>query len=102
MNKIIFTTLLGLTPFAAAFAALPPLAQSSREIQAILVDPRLQEMLGSAELIQSITRTEEGYVVITSNYQLRVDVEYKSSQRIGPVSFDLQFYEPVAVQRGQL
>jgi hypothetical protein len=84
---------------SSLFAALPPLAQSSREIQAVLSDSQLQTLLGSAEGVQEIIRTEGGYVVMTQNYLLRVDVEYLSASRPGPVPFRLHFQEPVELGR---
>lgn len=78
----------------SSFAALPPLAQSQREIQALLTDPHLQEGLGSAESIQEVIRTETGYVVMTQNYSMRVDVIYGETTRPGPVPFQLQFHPP--------
>ena len=41
---------------STGFAVLPPLAQSTREIQALLADPHFYESLGSAELIQDISQ----------------------------------------------
>lgn len=77
------------------FAALPPMAQSAREMQALLSDPRLQEYLGSAEAIQEIVRTGEGYVVLTENYVMKVNVVYSQSKRPGPVPFELDFQKPI-------
>lgn len=87
---------------SSLFGALPPLAQSSKEIQAILADPRLQEQLGSAEVIHEIIRTNGGYVVMTQSYSMRVDVHYSNEpRRIGPVSFHLEFYPPVDLKTGE-
>ena len=76
---------------------LPPLAQSSRELQTILSDGRLLECLGSAGLLHNIVKTEEGYLIITRDHKLRVDVEYLPTHRVGPAAFQLHFYEPVSV-----
>ena len=74
-----------------AHAALPPLAQSAREIQAILTDPKTYQILGSAEQIQEVRKTDTGYLVVTKNYQLQVDVRYGGGDRIaGPVHFELE------------
>ena len=83
------------SPFFSLFAALPPLAQSSREIQALVADSRIHTLLGSAEAIEEIIRTASGYVVMTKKNLLRVDVEYQSASRPGPVPFKLHFHEPV-------
>lgn len=78
------------------FAVLPPLAQSSKEIKAILNDSQLYKDLGSGQVIQEIVRTEDGYVVRTQDYKLDVDVEYQPQSRPGPAQFTLHFHEPVA------
>lgn len=79
-----------------AFAILPPLAQSIRETEALLSDPKFYNSLGSAEMIEEIIRTESGFLVITQNYAMRVDVKYKGREggRVGPVAFDLEFHSP--------
>ena len=86
------------------FSALPPLAQSSKELQALLSDSQLQDNLGSGELIQEIIRTENGYVVMTRNYLMRVDIHYpiQEQRRVGPVSFELHFNPPISLETGQL
>jgi hypothetical protein len=78
---------------AALQAALPPLAQSAREINALVSDPHLQELLGSPESIETIVRTEEGYALMTPHYLLRVDVHYLEG-KIGPVPFEFTFHIP--------
>ncbi len=81
---------------AAGFSALPPLAQSIKEMQAILADSRLYHSLGSPEMIQEFVRTEEGYLITTQHYTLQVNVKYLRGQhRIGPVQFELEFDEPI-------
>jgi len=76
-------------------AVLPPLAQSAREIKALVSDPKLYEILGSPEVIQGIIRTETGYDVQTQHYRLRVDVRYLPSAMPGPAQFEFEFYQPV-------
>lgn len=79
-----------------AFAILPPLAQSIRETESLLSDPRFYSSLGSAEMIKEIVRVENGFLVITQNYAMRVDVKYKGreGQRVGPIAFELEFHQP--------
>jgi hypothetical protein len=91
MKKLFFILLASTT-----FAALPPLAQSTRELQALLADHRLYESLGSAERIKEILRTEHGYLVLTENYALRVDIQYGGghSKVIGPIHFEFNFHSP--------
>jgi hypothetical protein len=96
MKIVCFIILAGI---GSAFAALPPLAQSTREMQALLSDPHMQGWLGSAEPIQSIIRMQNGYLIMTQNYAMRVDINYGGEDRlIGPVPFTLEFSQPVALR----
>jgi hypothetical protein len=74
-------------------AALPPLYQGIKELQALLDDPDLSAELTSGEVIESIKKTESGYEVQTNRSRLQVDVHYKPQSVPGPVSFDLQFHK---------
>lgn len=79
------------------FSVLPPLVQSSRELQEILSDPRFFERLGSAALLKEISVVEKGYLFITRDQILQVDIQYQRSTRPGPVSFTLHFHEPTPI-----
>lgn len=79
----------------SAFALLPPLAQSTREIQALISDSHFYESLGSGEAIQEILRNERGYLVVTQHYTMQVDIEYLHTGRVGPAQFRFSFNEPV-------
>lgn len=84
---------------SVTFAALPPLAQSSREIQAVLADGRFYESLGSAEVVKEIIRTQNGFLVMTQNYAMKVDVKYTprgETTFAGPAQFTLEFHAPVS------
>ena len=87
-----------------AFGALPPLAQGIREMQALFSDHRFYEGLGSAEILKDVIRTESGYLVLTQNYAMKVDVNYerRSDGMVGPVQFDLEFNTPVNLETGEL
>jgi|SRR5579872_5411668 len=77
--------------------ALPPAIQRMKEIQAIMAHPFLYDHLGASELIESIEKTENGYLIYTQNYSISVEVVYISEGRkIGPVEFRLEFSEPVS------
>ncbi len=98
MKKLLFILLA-----STSFAALPPLAQSTRELQAVLSDNQFYQNLGGAELIKEIIRTEKGFLVLTQNYVMRVDVKYGSrgdQKMVGPVSFELEFHAPVDLRTG--
>ena len=90
---------------STTFAVLPPLAQSTRELQALLADSRFYESLGSAEIVKDIIRTEKGYLVLTQNYAMRVDIQYGGSgdqQWIGPAQFQFDFYLPIDLKTGEI
>jgi hypothetical protein len=78
--------------------ALHPKYQTAREIRAILDDERLYEKLGN-EIIQSIRKTEDGYVVATRLFEIQVDVTYLPPLVPGvigaPQRFELAFHDPV-------
>lgn len=76
-------------------AALPPFYQSTKEIQALLADPEFHELLGSAEAIRGIVRTESGYAVTTRTRTVLVDVRYHALGHPGPVPFSFHFNEPI-------
>ena len=73
-------------------AALPPLAQTSLEMRAILEDPRLFNSLKSGEAINEIIRRHQGYTVVTTHHILEVDLHYKPAELMGPVPFELEFH----------
>ena len=87
---------------ATGFSALPPLAQSTREIQALLTDTQFYESLGSSELIKDIIRNDRGYLIITQNYAMQVDVQYGGGEvkMVGPAKFSLEFHQPIDVRTG--
>ena len=83
-----------LLSFSTLHAALPPLAQSSREMKEIIADPRLYQSLGGAESILQILKVDGGYQVSTLHQTIMVNVIYMPSKMIGPAKFELEFSEP--------
>ncbi len=79
------------------FLALPPGVQRLREFQALLNDERLYQVLGSAEKIESIERTENSYLIYTENYVLQVNIRYVPETRFcGPAKFEFEFCDPIS------
>ncbi|HSX11900.1 MAG TPA: hypothetical protein VLF61_00215 [Rhabdochlamydiaceae bacterium] len=72
------------------FAALPPLAQETKEIKAVLDDARLDRALQS-QLIQRIERMDGGYLISTASKQVQIKVKYLPQATPGPAKFELQF-----------
>jgi len=71
-------------------AALAPFAQSSKEISAVLNDPRLYQRLGP-ERIEQILHVDNGYTVSTRSQTIQVIVRYLPVERPGPAKFELDF-----------
>jgi hypothetical protein len=75
----------------AAFAVLPPLYQSLGEIEMILRSPELSKYLTSADIIENIQRTENGYLVQGSKHQVAVRVIALPAKMPGPTQFRLEW-----------
>lgn len=89
MKKILIFLLL-LTS-QAVFAALPPLNQSIQEIKQILESKELN--FPNSEKIQKIIAKDNGYLLITANHKVFVEVRYLPQTRPGPQRFELIFHE---------
>lgn len=77
-----------------AEALLPPLYQTSAEIQAILSHDQLGHKLQSGEGILKIEKNDAGYEIITNRHRLQVYVEYEAAKQPGPARYQLHFGEP--------
>ena len=95
LKKCLFATLFA---SSTAFAALPPLAQSVRELEAILQSDQTYSLLGGASPIVEIDRVADGYIVKTNEQEMQVDVVYLPPENIGPARFKLVFHTPVSVE----
>lgn len=93
MKKYIFMLISGLIVSASVFAALPPAYQSAREFRALLDSPKLIEIIGSGEPIESITRKNDQLIVKTNKHVLEVDIVYETMDHPGPAKFHLAFHE---------
>ncbi|PIS03424.1 MAG: hypothetical protein COT85_00130 [Chlamydiae bacterium CG10_big_fil_rev_8_21_14_0_10_42_34] len=85
---------------STSFAALPPLAQSVREYKALLADPQFYASFKSADQVKEILRTERGFLVLTQNSAMHVDIHYKEAMTpgfMGPAQFELEFSPPVSL-----
>ncbi len=74
-------------------AALPPLAQSLREIKALSQDPELYSLLGSAEIIENIAKTPTGYLITGRFKQVVATIVHRhlTKKPIGPISFEFTY-----------
>jgi hypothetical protein len=76
---------------APAFGALPPIWQGVAEIKAILNDPQLATVLDSGEILESIERSGQGWMITTSQSEVRVEVIAQKMTMPGPELFRLNF-----------
>ena len=76
---------------APAQALLPPLWEGVAELKAVLSDEQLRNYLDSAEIIESITKTSSGYLIITNRSELEANVEFRPQGMPGPAKFDIKF-----------
>lgn len=72
--------------------ALPPKWQTKKEKEAILNDDTLKNLLGDQEILE-IQKVKGGYLVLTENSQLKIDVNYQPRCTPGPALFTLDFGE---------
>lgn len=70
---------------------LPPAWQNVAELKEILNSEELPNYLQSADVIESITRTDGGWLIQTNHGNIRVDVVSERTPYIGPRKFSLQF-----------
>ncbi|MCB1113355.1 MAG: hypothetical protein KDK62_01205 [Chlamydiia bacterium] len=82
----------------SAEGALPPLYQSTKEIQAILGSPELSKRLNPGETILKIEKIQNGFAIETQENRLEVDVVYQRQSLMGPQSFKLVFKEPLTIK----
>lgn len=82
---------LALIASAPMFALLPPVWQGVAEIRAILNDPQLNSELNSGDILESITREENGWLITTSKSKVRVQVIPQPQNMPGPEKFKLKY-----------
>lgn len=90
----------------SGFAALPPFAETTRELKAILEDEKLGASLGMSSPIESIqhisVETIEGvhsaYVIKTLTHQILVEIVPSEKQKVGPLAFKLRFNTPTPLE----
>lgn len=76
-------------------AALPPFAQDTREIRAILDSQELYEHIPFSDCFEEISKTDAGYLITTNKRHVLVIVHtVESAERIcGPRQFTLEFQD---------
>jgi hypothetical protein len=100
LNSIFIGFLIG----ASGFAALPPFAQSLKEIEQIIKHADIYTKLGVGSPLESITLAEDNdqrtYVIKTANCTLNANVVYLPLEPgiVGPAKFRIDLGTP-ACQR---
>lgn len=72
-------------------SALPPFWQEVAELQALFQSPELKDHFDSADLIQEIQKSPNGYRIITQRRTVDVEVIFHPQSLPGPAKFSLQF-----------
>lgn len=91
MNKLVLLTLF-LFYSASSIALLPPYYESAKEIIAILSDARVAEKITSGRVINSITKTESGYMISAGTCTLQIKIKYLPlpNGMVGPAVFEIE------------
>ncbi len=76
------------------FGALPPLYQSLKELKAVLESPELSNKLTSADYIEEIRRTDEGFLIKTNKHTIQAKLVVEPQGMPGPTKFHVIFEEP--------
>ena len=92
MIKFVLSFAALMTVAVNVYAALPPVYESTREYKALLDSPQLTDKLGSGEMIKSIEKEENTFIVKSTKYVLKVDVVYEPMAHPGPANFHLDFH----------
>ena len=93
--KRLIVFILSVTALVGLEAALPPLAQSKREIEAILSSRDLGNFVPNSDVIVQIVKTPSGYLIITNNRIVPVSIRYVGRDSLGPARFTVWFHKPI-------
>ncbi len=76
----------------AAFAALPPTAESMRRIKAVMESKEVYDKLGPVNWIKSVTETKDGYLLKSDKCSLEVTISNGQNKKglIGPLPLEVK------------
>lgn len=100
MKKLVISLLFFLSA-QPIYALLPPLYQSVTEIRSILENPELGQYLPQTQPILEIQKSRDGYLILTNQLQMQVEIQYLQQQRPGPQQFNTVFHQPIPIGRQQ-
>lgn len=91
-----FTLSLGIAVLSCScvFAALPPFYQTLKEYKALLNDPQFEKSFTSADVIESIERSQNSFVITTNKRTVNVEISYAPATHPGPEQFTFTFKTP--------
>ena len=93
MKKFALAVLLFLST-QTAYGVLPPLWHSVAEIKKLIESPELGQYIPQDEAIKKIERIDKAYMVYTNASQMKVDIQYIRTDKVGPAQFTLTFHPP--------
>ena len=76
-------------------SALPPFAESKREIEAILSHQEITQYIPSGDTIIQIVKTSSGYLIITNYRIVPVSIRHVARQNLGPARLTVQFHNSI-------
>ncbi|NDD58267.1 MAG: hypothetical protein EBZ47_03310 [Chlamydiae bacterium] len=100
MHKLLFPLITAMVSFTGICqAALPPLPQAAREIEAIVKNDFFRSKGMLSEGFVKIEKTDEGFIVETNHFVIPVIVEYLPKKMPGPVHFEVYFDEENIIKK---
>lgn len=73
-------------------AILPPFWEGVAELKMIMNDERLKDYFSSGELIESITKMPNGYLIVTNRSKVLAEIRYFPQNYPGPAKFEVKFH----------
>ena len=88
LSAVMYAVMFYVSP---VWAVLPPLWESVAEVKSLLEQPEIGTYLESADIINSITRTEGGFRIVTQRHILDAKIQYLPQEMPGPAKFSWTF-----------
>ncbi|KAF3363324.1 hypothetical protein PHSC3_000078 [Chlamydiales bacterium STE3] len=89
--KRLLLTLAALLFTANGDALLPPLWESVAQIKTVLDSTELKNYLESGERIESLSRSDEGFIIITNASTIRAIISPEPQHYPGPAKYHVHF-----------
>ncbi len=92
MKKLLTICLISLV-YSPIYSLLPPLYDSVSQLEAIFKDPTLDKHLNSADVLESLTRTDNGWSIHTNKRTLQVSLEAQPAANPGPTKYKVIWHD---------